>query len=346
MPISRILPRRGDDAILVPVDPIDPERVYFVEIIDTNLRARCRRDPWFRSLYSNKELGATVSDDRSETAFRLFAPRADLVRLHLYLDSDDSPDDAASTIDMKKDRDGVWETVEAGDHHGVFYDFTIHGPEDPGNFFFGSHPVHISDPYARVSDDSFGKSRVWHKQRAPRPVRGGRPLMEDVIAYEVHVQDFTDLLPVDPDRKGTFDAMSQTGLRNSQGHPIGFDYLVDLGINVVHLMPVQEYLNYPDAEWRSAFADDAYMIEQGIDSENYQWGYRTTHAFAVESREVVIQILDSNANSSGPSLKLSTIEVFRSLLMLSPTTLEKTWMGEITCSISMQSTKRTTIGQM
>ena len=32
------------------------------------------------------------------------------------------------------------------------------------------------------------------------------------------------------------------------------------------------------------FAADPFAIRMGIDRENYQWGYRTTHAFAVESR--------------------------------------------------------------
>ena len=49
-------------------------------------------------------------------------------------------------------------------------------------------------------------------------------------------------------------------------------------------MPVQEYVHYPDADWKPAFENDSYMIEQGVSEENYQWGYRTSHAFAVESR--------------------------------------------------------------
>jgi pullulanase/glycogen debranching enzyme len=49
-------------------------------------------------------------------------------------------------------------------------------------------------------------------------------------------------------------------------------------------MPMQEYLHYPDADWQAAFADDPFARAMGIDRENYQWGYRTTHAFAVESR--------------------------------------------------------------
>ena len=108
--------------------------------------------------------------------------------------------------------------------------------------------------------------------------------MEDVVAYEVHVQDFTDLLPVRDAEIGTLPAMARSGLVNARGEPIGFDYLADLGVNVVHLMPVQEFLHYPDDEWRAASPPTPSPGTWAIDRENYQWGYRTTHAFAVESR--------------------------------------------------------------
>jgi pullulanase/glycogen debranching enzyme len=78
--------------------------------------------------------------------------------------------------------------------------------------------------------------------------------------------------------------MVQRGLKNPQGEKIGFDHLLELGINVVHLMPVQEFLHYPDDEWQAAFKNDPFMTEHGVNLENYDWGYRTTHAFAIESR--------------------------------------------------------------
>lgn len=108
--------------------------------------------------------------------------------------------------------------------------------------------------------------------------------MQDVIAYEVHVQDFTDLLPVADKYRGTLKAMTIPGLKNSWGEKIGFDYLVDLGINTVHLMPVQEYLHFPDDDWKASFSSDPYMIRMGVNEENYQWGYRTSHYFAIESK--------------------------------------------------------------
>jgi pullulanase/glycogen debranching enzyme len=235
-------------------------------------------------MFSHEPLGANIAPDGSRTVFRIFAPRAERVGLYLYKEADDTPAQAWKTLDMASKPQGIWEAVIEGDLHGAYYDMTVHGPLEKGNKFHESHPVHITDPYARVSLDSFGKARVWRATRPAKPLPQGRPAMKDVVAYEVHVQDFTGRLPVDANEVGTFTAMARHGLKNARGESIGFDHLVNLGINVVHLMPVQEFLHYPDQEWRTAFSDVPFMKEQGVDTENYDWGYRTTHAFALESR--------------------------------------------------------------
>jgi pullulanase/glycogen debranching enzyme len=284
IPIAEVLPNTASESLVAPAAPLDPMRVHYLEIPRLGLRTLVRRDPLFRNLYSSKHLGAVVSDDGGETTFRVFSPRASGVLLHLYQGRDDAPDEALRVVAMERDGDGVWEAAEAGDLHGTWYDFTVHGPPDPGNWFYETHPVHVSDPYALVNDDAQGKSRVWRDGPPPPPVAGGRPPMKDVVAYEVHLQDFTDLLPVRDGETGTLPAMARTGLVNAHGEPIGFDHIADLGVNVVHLMPMQEYLHYRDADWQASFADDPFARTMGIDRENYQWGYRTTHAFAVESR--------------------------------------------------------------
>ncbi|MGA7305761.1 MAG: alpha-amylase family glycosyl hydrolase, partial [Rhodothermales bacterium] len=282
IPIAAVLPNTASTVLVVPGHPLDIKRTYFLSLPELGLRSYCSFDGWFRSLYSAKELGANVSEDGSRTTFRIFAPRASAVQLYLYEGrADPRP---PRVIELNRDADGVWEEELDGDLHGTYYDFTVHGPMETGDHFYESDPVHISDPYARVNEGSFGRSRVWRKTEPATPLADGIPPMEDVVAYEMHVQDFTDLLPVADDMKGTIPAVTMSGLENTQGRAVGFDYLVDLGINVVHLMPVQEYLNYPDDEWQEAFADDPYMQAMGIAKENYQWGYRTTHAFAVESR--------------------------------------------------------------
>ncbi|CAE7887267.1 pulA [Symbiodinium microadriaticum] len=278
--ISSVLPQDAMATLIVPSQPLDKKRVYFLEIPEKGWKVQCSYDGWFREAFSDKELGANIKD--GTTAIRLFAPRASAVKLYLYKGKDDS--DAYQTVDLEVDDNGVWEIEMNEDLHGVYYDFTIHGPDDPGNFFFETNPVHVNDPYARVSDNTWGKARIWKNTTPATPLKNGIPKMEDVIAYEVHVQDFTDRLPLPAELKSTISGMIEPGLKNSRGEKIGFDYLLDLGINVVHLMPVQEYLHFPDDDWKASFKDDPYMIEQGVSEENYQWGYRTTFAFAVESK--------------------------------------------------------------
>ena len=277
--VTKVLPNGASTTLLSTDLPLDKKRVYFLEISEYNLKVHASFDGWFRTTVSSKELGANI--DNGNTTVRLFAPRATMVKLYLY----DNPEgDAYQIVEMEEDSDGVWEAFFSQDLHGTYYDFTVHGYDDPGNTFYQTNTVHIRDPYARVVKDTWGRGRIWRRTVPATPLANGIPSMEDVIAYEVHVQDFTDQLPVENKIKSRFPAFYKSGLKNKKGEMIGFDHIVDLGINVVHLMPVQEYVHFPTEDWKASFENDPYMVEQGIAHENYQWGYRTTFAMAVESR--------------------------------------------------------------
>ncbi|HIG76031.1 MAG TPA: pullulanase [Bacteroidetes bacterium] len=303
--VADAIPHEAHSALLVPAGPLDTKQVHYVEVDlpgeERPVRAMARFDGLWRDLADAGPLGATLEprplhltttgpdgeevraylEPGDDTVFRLFAPRADSVHVHLY-STRTGPETARHALAPAAS--GTWEVRIGEDLHGTWYDYSVYGPDGPGSHFTNQTGSRVSDPYALVSDDSWGRSRVWRDDfEAPAPVRGGRPAMEDVIAYEVHLQDFTDRLPL-AEGVGAIEAFATPGLTNDRGEPIGLDYLERLGINTVHLMPVQEYLHYPDDAWQAAFADDPFMQEQGIAMENYQWGYRTTHAFAVESR--------------------------------------------------------------
>ena len=62
----------------------------------------------------------------TETTFRVFAPRAEALRLYLYHNAEDEI--PYQTLDLTVDADGVWETTVEGDLHGTYYDYTAHGP--------------------------------------------------------------------------------------------------------------------------------------------------------------------------------------------------------------------------
>jgi pullulanase len=266
---------------IYPAEDLDIRRAYYLLEKVHNAETLVSYEGWTKYLYSAKKLGAFYDAAANCTWFRLFAPRATAVNLYLYHNPGEK---YFGQYALVVDRDGVWEVSLGGNLNGLYYDYTVHGPDEPGNNFYEKVPVHITDPYGQVSVDSFGPCRIWPDMVPPRPVKGGRPAMEDVIAYEVHVQDFTRLLPLAEKKQGTFTGFFEKYLKNKKGEKIGFDHLVELGINVVHLQPIQEFLHFPDQEWQKYFLNDQFMIEQGINKENYQWGYRTTHFFAIESR--------------------------------------------------------------
>jgi pullulanase len=280
-PILKVFYVKPGELQIYPCEDLDRRRVYYIQEKRFDLKTLLSYDGWFRHMYSEKKLGAFYDTQRDKTVFRIFSPRATRVMLYLYKNPD-LP--YYVKHEMQVDENGVWELILYGNLNEQYYDYTVHGFNEPGNHFFETNPVHITDPYAQVSVDSWGPTRIWADVKPPRPVKGGRPPMENVIAYEVHIQDFTRQLPVPEEEKGTFNAFVRRGLSNSMGEPIGFDHILDLGVNVFHLQPIQEFLHFPDSAWKAAFVNDPYMIEQGIHEENYQWGYRSTHAFAIESR--------------------------------------------------------------
>ncbi len=279
--VERVLYIQPGELQLVPAQAVDIRRFTRLHLEHPKKTVTVRYNGWFKHLYNGRPLGAWHDTSDSHTHIRLFAPRADSVIVYLYEQTDQPP---IKTILMDREPEGSWYTHLPGNWEGFYYDFTAHGPDEPGNHFHGRIRRHFSDPWARVSVDSWGPARIWPRMTPATPLKNGIPRPQDLIAYEVHVQDFTNALPLPDSLRGSFRGFVTPGLRNTHGAPIGFDHLKELGINAVHLMPVQEFLHYPDKVWQKAFLNDPYMIEQGINRENYQWGYRTSHAFALESR--------------------------------------------------------------
>ena len=281
--VASVLPHEAETALLVPAEALQTNQVYYVETLDPALRSVARFDGLWRDLASNLPLGAELRPDGLDV--RLFAPRADSVRVFFY---DGTTGPASESHAMTRDAQGVWAAAlgafDGGAYDGTWYDFAVYGPDGPGSQFTNQTGKRYSDPYGRVSDDSWGRTMVAPRTVPATPLANGRPKMEDVISYEVHVQDFTDRLPVPAALRGTFSAFATPGLTNARGEPIGLDHIARLGVNTVHLMPVQEYLNYPDSTWSAAFHDDPFMQAMGIADVNYQWGYRITHYLAIENR--------------------------------------------------------------
>ncbi|MEJ5927419.1 glycogen debranching protein GlgX [Corynebacterium sp. H128] len=224
-------------------------------------------------------LGSTY--DGAGTNFALFSDVAEKVELCL-IDRDQNEE----RIDLEEVDAHIWHCYLPGVQPGQRYGYRVYGPYDPANghrcdpnkllvdpyakAFDGEFDGHQSlfsydinnpdDPNARNTEDSLlhtMRSVVinpffdWANDRAPKT-----PYHETVI-YEAHVKGMTMTHPdVPAELRGTYAGLA---------HPAIINYLKDLGITAIELMPVHQFLQ------------DDRLRDLGL--RNY-WGYNTFGFFA------------------------------------------------------------------
>lgn len=180
----------------------------------------------------------------SSIEFNLFAPRnKGAALIGSFSDWKEIP--------MQKGEDGYFRTyVEIED--GVYeYKFRV---QSKSLNFQPDEWVDVIDPYATDVDDEkkVGITRVKDGKRIVDTYLWQHddkllPENHELVIYEMHVADFTGG-EVDDNKRGKYlDAIEK------------LDYLQELGINAIELMPVNEYPG------------------------DYSWGYKVRHFFATES---------------------------------------------------------------
>jgi pullulanase/glycogen debranching enzyme len=204
------------------------------------------------------KLGAFFSPSEGKTVFRLFTPRATAVKLFLY--SDKEAGTVTGTEDMTRLPDGTWEVKVDGNIAGTFYNFSVDGPNGPGDAF--DPDMLVSDPYALANVNHNGPSIVVDHSRFDWGNSKFKRLpIEDIVNYEMHVRDYT----VHPSSgvpvriAGTYDGLSATANKN-----VGVGHLKELGVNAVELLPVHEYDNGASPTGTN------------------HWGYMTSHYMSPE----------------------------------------------------------------
>ena len=184
----------------------------------------------------------------------------------------------------------IWHVYLPEARLGQFYGYRVHGPYEPENGHRFNPANLLLDPYAKAihgtvqwSDALFGYSigdPDLDLSRSDKDSASGMPKCVVVdpafswgndappatpwhktIIYELHVKGFTMRHPaVPPELRGTYTALTL---------PAVMDYLKDLGITAVELLPVHQ------------FVADKHLIDRGL--TNY-WGYNSIGYFAPDAR--------------------------------------------------------------
>lgn len=202
--------------------------------------------------YSGNDLGAVINGD--STTFKVWAPTASAVVLNLY--SAGNGDTQIKDVDMVKGEKGVWSHTEKCGH-GTYYTYTV-------TTSVGTQTA--TDPYAKSAGLNGDRSMVIDLSLTNPEGWGAAfdPEIDsytDAVIWEVHVRDFSNRIEASQ-YKGKYLAFTETGLNNSKGAAVGIDYLKELGVTHVHLLPVYDYATVNEADPDSGF-------NWGYDPKNY-----------------------------------------------------------------------------
>lgn len=202
-------------------------------------------------VYDGNDLGVECNEDK--TTFRLWSPEAEGIILNLYHAG--NGEKAYRQIPMEAREKGVWSWETDEELHGVYYDYLITRDGEK---------VLTADPYAKACGVNGLRSMAvnlkktdpegWEKDQSPEEG-------EERIVYELHVKEFSwDKSGGFPEEyRGKYKAFTckHTTLNNDGIHPTGLDYLKELGVTHIQIMPMYDYGS---------------VDEDGDDTE-FNWGY-------------------------------------------------------------------------
>jgi isoamylase len=217
-------------------------------------------------------LGATF--DGGGTNFSLFSELAERVELCLFDEQGHE-----TRVDLPESTALCWHGYLPNVRPGQRYGFRVHGPWAPEQGQWSNPAKLLLDPYAKAVDGLWdwsesvfpyhfnepenskneldsatfvAKSVVinpyfdWGSDRAPNT-----PWHRTVV-YETHVKGFSRTNPEIPEElRGTYAGLA---------HPVSIEYLKNLGITAIELLPVHQ------------FVQDSSLADRGL--RNY-WGYNS-----------------------------------------------------------------------
>ena len=187
--------------------------------------------------YTGDDLGATWT--QSGTTFRVWAPTASAVSVNLYKSGTAGTDDLIDSVEMTQDVNGTWIVTVEGDLNGVYYTYSVTRKGET---------VEAVDPYARTTGVNGNRGMVVDLDSTdPEGWANDTYVTQssytDAVIWELHVRDFSidESSGVSAAYRGKYLAFTENGTTiPGTDEATCMDYMVNLGINYVHLLPVYD----------------------------------------------------------------------------------------------------------
>jgi glycogen operon protein len=279
-------------------------------------------------------LGATF--DGSGTNFAVFSSIAERVELCLF-----DPDGNEERIDLTERTALHWHGYAPGVQPGQRYGFRVHGPYDPAQGLRCNPAKLLLDPYATAVDGEIDWDEALFSYRFDDPDGERNDLdsgahmpkgvvtspffdwgndrppatpWKDTVVYEVHVKGFTQLHPDIPEElRGTYAGLA---------HPAAIQYLTDLGVTAVELLPVHQFVHdqrlldlglrnywgYNSIAYLAPHNDYSSAGQDGQQVQEFKAMVRALHEAGLEVILDVVYNHTAEGNQMGPTLSLKGLD--------------------------------------
>lgn len=223
---------------------------YKTEIIEKNIK------DFEKKAYTKNDLGMTFSC--GTYTFKVWSPYAKSVHLNIYETGRINDDTLITKLPMTLENN-VWSLSIDDNMDGLFYTY---------QFDHFDYTTEAPDLYSTAVGLNGDRTAIIHLEETnPKAWDEDKHVMQeeitDAIIWEVHVEDFSRdaTSGIRPEYQGKYLAFTEdnTTLYNAGEFPTGINYLSQLGVNYVHLLPIFDFDN--DEE------DDIY--NWGYNPKNY-----------------------------------------------------------------------------
>ncbi len=175
------------------------------------------------------------------TAFKVWAPTASDVSINFYAAGNGGAAYNVQPMEKLLENDqwtGVWYYAQMGDQHGVYYTYSVTtaslGTRETGDVY--ANAAGLNGNRSMVVDLSRTNPAGWDEDEHVAPQQ-----ITDSLIWEVHVRDWSMSAEsgMSDENRGKYLAFTERGttVNNDGVHPTGIDYLRELGVNYVHILP-------------------------------------------------------------------------------------------------------------
>lgn len=204
---------------------------------------------------TNEELGSFYSKDA--TTFKIWAPTAIkvFVKIKVYDEY---------IIKPLQRINNIYQVTVNGDYKNAYYTYLV---------YVNGKINETTDPYSIASTSNSNYSVIVDLDELNYPIDKSRLNVtnnSEAIIYELSVHDYTFSKTTNHENKGTFKALATPNTHtidylHDHKYSTGIDYIDELGITHIQLMPVNDFATIDD-----------YFID------TYNWGYDPLQYFALQ----------------------------------------------------------------